>query len=76
MGVFVGGANLELISQEKAETLMKDCTRAKDRDYKLLDLKDADYSEGKGSIPAPWTKRQAEEKFPDTENTVLKDNQT
>ncbi|MBQ3679390.1 MAG: DUF2846 domain-containing protein [Succinivibrio sp.] len=69
MGLFVGGAALEKITQAETRSLMDDCTRAKDQDDKKKDLKNADYSEGMGSIPAPITKKDAEKIYGQTSSS-------
>lgn len=56
-GVFVGGAMLQQISKDEAIQLMQECTRAKDKDDKTQNLSTADYSENKGSIPAPLVQK-------------------
>lgn len=51
----VQGARLVKISENDAFKLLMNAVRAKDQDDRTRDLADADYSEGKGSIPAPLT---------------------
>lgn len=54
-GFFVGGSELNPITEEQAKKLLINCTRAVDIEDKDEDLDVADYSEGKGSIPGPLT---------------------
>lgn len=58
-GIFVGGADIELVEPEKAKEEIKKLERAQDQDGKQKDL----YSpipENKGSIPGPKSKEEAQ----------------
>lgn len=71
----VQGARLVKISENDAFKLLMNAVRAKDQDDKTKDLADANYAEGKGSIPAPLTgdnETEALQRLSDKAKEVLK----
>lgn len=58
-GVFVDGVLLEQLTEEQAKVILESCGRAYDTNEKGKDLRSADYSENKGSIPGPLTENEA-----------------
>ncbi len=59
MGVFVGGASLRKIPENKAQRYIRKLGRTKDQDNKSLNLENK--FEGDGSIPGPTTKEEAKQ---------------
>lgn len=58
-GVFLGGATLRNIPEDKAQRDIRELERAKDQDNKTLDLKTK--FDGEGSIPGPKSKEEAKQ---------------
>ena len=53
MGVFVGGANIEVKDPEFAKAALKDYSLAENKDNPALNLRNASHEPNAGSIPGP-----------------------